>query len=97
MRIAAAWAGMALLALGACGPMGPAAVTEARLAAADNEPGNWMSHGRTYSEERYSQLDEINTENVGQLGLAWTYEMRVPRGAEATPIVVDGVMYVTSA
>jgi len=35
--------------------MGPAAVTEARLASADNEPGNWMSHGRTYSEERYSQ------------------------------------------
>lgn len=97
MRIAAALAGLCLVALGSCGPAGPAAVNEARIAAADNEPGNWMSHGRTYSEERYSPLDDITTENVSQLGLAWSYELRVPRGAEATPIVVDGVMYVTSA
>ncbi|OQW62407.1 MAG: hypothetical protein A4S17_07860 [Proteobacteria bacterium HN_bin10] len=81
-------------ALAACGP---AAVDEARIARADSEPGNWMSHGRTYAEERYSPLDDINRENVSQLGLAWSYEMRVPRAAEATPIVVDGVMYVTSA
>jgi quinohemoprotein ethanol dehydrogenase len=80
-----------------CGPAGPAAVNEARIARADSEPGNWMSHGRTYTEDRYSLLDQINTENVAQLGLAWSYELRVPRGAEATPIVVDGVMYVTSA
>jgi quinohemoprotein ethanol dehydrogenase len=81
-------------ALAACGP---AAVNEARIARADSEPGNWMSHGRTYAEERYSPLDDINRENVSQLGLAWSYEMRAPRAAEATPIVVDGVMYVTSA
>jgi PQQ-dependent dehydrogenase (methanol/ethanol family) len=81
-------------ALAACGP---AAVDEARIARADSEPGNWMSHGRTYAEERYSPLDEISRENVSQLGLAWSYEMRAPRAAEATPIVVDGVMYVTSA
>lgn len=83
--------------LAACGPAGPAAVDEARIAAADREPGNWMSHGRTYTEDRYSPLDAINRENVSQLGLAWSYEMRVPRGAEATPLVVDGVMYATSA
>jgi quinohemoprotein ethanol dehydrogenase len=86
--------GFAVAALAACGP---AAVDETRIAGADREPGNWMSHGRTYSEERYSPLDAINRENVAQLGLAWSYEMRVPRGAEATPLVVDGVMYVTSA
>lgn len=90
-------AALALAVLAACGPTGPAAVNEARIAAADGEPGNWMSHGRTYSEERYSPLDAINAENVAQLGLAWSYELRAPRGAEATPIVVDGVMYVTSA
>jgi quinohemoprotein ethanol dehydrogenase len=84
-----------LAALGACG--GPANVNEARIAAADREPGNWMSHGRTYSEERYSPLTQITTENVSELGLAWSYELRAPRGAEATPIVVDGIMYVTSA
>ena len=40
---------------------GPAAVDAARLTAADKEPGNWMSHGRTYSEQRFSPLDKINT------------------------------------
>jgi quinohemoprotein ethanol dehydrogenase len=91
-----AWAGMVLAAaLAACG--GPAAVNQARLEHADNEPGNWMSYGRTYSEQRYSPLSSINAQNVSQLGLAWTYEMRAPRAAEATPVVVDGVMYVTSA
>src|SRR5262245_51518895 len=95
MRIAGALAGLGLAAaLAACGP---AAVTEARIACADREPGNWMTHGRTYSEQRFSPLDDINRENVSQLGLAWSYELREPRGAEATPIVVDGVMYVTSA
>ena len=95
MRIAGALAGLCLVAaLGACGP---AAVTQARIEAADREPGNWLTHGRTYSEQRFSPLDDINTENVSRLGLAWSYEMREPRGAEATPIVVDGVMYVTSA
>ncbi len=97
MRVGVLAALMLLATVVACGPAGPAAVDEARILGADREPGNWMSHGRTYSEERYSPLDAINTETVGQLGLAWSYEMRVPRGAEATPIVVDGVMYVTSA
>jgi len=89
-----AWAGLLLALLAACGP---AQVNERRISNADSEPGNWLSHGRTYGEERYSPLDAINTENVSQLGLAWSYELREPRGAEATPIVVDGVMYVTSA
>jgi quinohemoprotein ethanol dehydrogenase len=97
MKTLAAAAGLSLLlALGACGRR-PAAVDEARILAADQEPGNWLTHGRTYDEQRFSPLDQVNTENVAQLGLAWSYELRVPRGAEATPIVVDGVMYVTSA
>ena len=95
MRMLGGLAGLCLVAaLSACGP---AAVTETRIAGADREPGNWMTHGRTYSEQRFSPLDGINRENVSQLGLAWSYELREPRGAEATPIVVDGVMYVTSA
>ncbi len=69
----------------------------ARILAADAEPGNWLSHGRTYSEQRYSPLKAITTETVSRLGLAWSYDLGVGRGAEATPIVVDGVMYVTSA
>jgi quinohemoprotein ethanol dehydrogenase len=81
-----------ILALTGCGP---AAVNEARIAA--GEAGNWLTHGRTYAEDRFSPLTQISIENVDELGLAWSYEMREPRGAEATPIVVDGVMYVTSA
>lgn len=97
MRPAIVLAGIALmLGVAACQPRA-GGVTEARIAAADSEPQNWLTHGRTYSEQRYSPLDRINAENVGQLGLAWTYELREPRAAEATPIVVDGVMYVTSA
>jgi quinohemoprotein ethanol dehydrogenase len=64
---------------------------------ADEDPGNWMSHGRTYSEQRYSPLDEINADNASELGLAWYYDLDTNRGQEATPIVVDGVMYVSTA
>jgi PQQ-dependent dehydrogenase (methanol/ethanol family) len=75
----------------------PAAVDSARLMAADAEPGSWMSYGRTYSEQRYSPLGQINAETVGELGLAWSFDLATERGIEATSIVVDGVMYTTSA
>jgi alcohol dehydrogenase (cytochrome c)/quinohemoprotein ethanol dehydrogenase len=78
-------------------PAGPAAVTAARLAAADTEPGQWMSHGRTYGEQRFSPLDQINTQTVGRLGLAWFADFDSRRGQEATPVVVDGVLYVSTA
>ncbi len=67
----------------------------ARIIAADKEPGNWLSHGRTYSEQRYSPLKAINAETVKDLGLAWSVDLGTRRGVEATPIVVDGVMYVS--
>jgi alcohol dehydrogenase (cytochrome c)/quinohemoprotein ethanol dehydrogenase len=72
-------------------------VDAARLANADAEPGNWMAHGRTSSEQRFSPLDQINDKNVGELSLAWYTDLDTNRGQEATPIVVDGVMYSTSA
>tara|TARA_R110000772_G_scaffold141114_4_gene250422 strand:- start:54063 stop:56216 length:2154 start_codon:yes stop_codon:yes gene_type:complete len=74
-----------------------AAVDTARLLAADAEPGNWMTHGRTYSEQRYSPLSDLNAGNVDELGLAWYFDLPDDRGIEATPIIVDGVMYVTAA
>ncbi|SEQ81995.1 quinohemoprotein ethanol dehydrogenase [Solimonas aquatica] len=76
-------------------PSGP--VDAARLIAADREPGSWLSTGRNYSEQRYSPLAAVNKSNVAQLGLAWSYKLDVDRATEATPIVVDGVMLVTSA
>ncbi len=72
-----------------------AAVDTARIIGADAEPGNWMAHGRTYSEQRFSPLDTINTDTVGDLGLAWHVDLNTRRGVEATPLIVDGVMYVT--
>src|SRR3984885_1211479 len=75
----------------------PADVNDARLSNADQEPGNWMSYGRTYNEQRFSPLKEVTDRNVGQLGLAWHYDLDTRRGQEATPVVVDGVMYFTSA
>jgi PQQ-dependent dehydrogenase (methanol/ethanol family) len=74
-----------------------AAVDSQRLIDADTEPGSWMSYGRTYSEQRFSPLDRISTQNVGELGLAWSYDLQTERGVEATSIVVDGVMYATSS
>ncbi|MFT6006389.1 MAG: quinohemoprotein ethanol dehydrogenase [Pseudoalteromonas tetraodonis] len=61
------------------------------------EPGDeWLSHGRDYSEQRFSPLDEINTENVSNLDLAWSFDFSTARGMEATPLVHDGVIYVST-
>lgn len=76
-------------------PLHAADVDGQRIANADAEPGNWMSHGRDYGEQRYSPLKKITDENVDKLGLAWSYKLDIDRGVEATPIVVDGVMYTT--
>jgi quinohemoprotein ethanol dehydrogenase len=75
----------------------PADVDAARLADADRESGNWMTYGRTYTEQRFSPLKQIDQSNIGQLGFAWHFDLDTRRGQEATPIVVDGVMYFTSA
>lgn len=74
-----------------------AQVDTARIKAADSEPGVWLSTGRTYSDQRFSPLDKVNDQNVAKLGLAWTYKVDVDRGTEATPLVVDGMMYTTGA
>ena len=71
-------------------------IDEQRIIAADSEPGNWLAHGRDYGEQRFSPLKLINQENIDRLGLAWETPAQSTRGLEATPIVVDGVMYTTS-
>jgi len=68
-----------------------------RLANADQETGNWLAHGRTYKEQRFSPLTQINTESVAELGLSWAYDTEYSRGLEASPIVIDGVMYSTGS
>jgi quinohemoprotein ethanol dehydrogenase len=98
MRILGILGAATLLAAAACSQGETAkGVDDARLLAAASEPGNWLTHGGTYEEQRYSQLDTINDGNVGGLGLAWHHEFDTNRGQEATPIVADGVLYTTSA
>ena len=57
----------------------------------------WLSHGRDYSETRFSPLTVINRSNVNHLGLAWSYEFDDNRALEATPLIADGVLYTSSS
>ncbi len=75
----------------------PAAVDQQRLAAANQDPGQWMSHGRDWTEQRFSPLKQINDSNVSRLGLAWFAELNTYRGVDATPLEIDGVLYNVSA
>jgi quinohemoprotein ethanol dehydrogenase len=54
---------------------------------------DWPTVGLDYAETRFSKLDQINSGNVKELGLAWSYNLESSRGIEATPLVVDGIMY----
>ncbi|MBE7419028.1 MAG: PQQ-dependent dehydrogenase, methanol/ethanol family [Ideonella sp.] len=58
---------------------------------------DWPSHGLDYAETRYSRLKQIDASNVKDLGLAWSYNLESTRGVEATPVVVDGIMFVTAS
>lgn len=70
-------------------------VNDLRIRLANGEPENWLAHGRTYDEQRHSPLEQVNAENVGDLGLAWAFDTEVGRGHESTPIVIDGTMIFT--
>ena len=72
-------------------------VSGKRIIEANLEPENWMSHGRTYDEQRFSPLNQINPENIKDLGIAWHFTTDTNRGHEASPIVIDGVMFISSA
>jgi PQQ-dependent dehydrogenase (methanol/ethanol family) len=91
-----------LFGLVACGDRsrvvdGAVAVSDARLVNADADQDNWLTNGRTYKEQRHSPLTQINEETAARLGLIWHADMGTIRGLEATPIIVDGVIYVTSS
>ena len=91
------FAALALCACDSATKTGTGSSGTDRVLGADKEPGNWLAHGRTYGEQRYSPLAKISAATVPRLALAWSYELKSNRGAEATPIVIDGTMYVTSA
>lgn len=74
---------------------GPAMVTGATMRNADApaQVGDWASYSRTWDEQRFSPLTQINDANVGGLGLAWYDDLETYRGVQASPLVVDGILY----
>jgi alcohol dehydrogenase (cytochrome c) len=72
-----------------------AQVTYQRLLKAGAEPHNWLTYSGSYKSWRYSALDQINRQNVANLKLAWVSQMATTHRIETTPLVVDGIMYVS--
>ena len=71
-------------------------INSKRIINADKEPHNWLSHGRDYNEQRYSPLNQINKQTISKLELEWSLDMGTTRGLEATPIIDNGIMFVSS-
>ncbi len=65
-----------------------------RIVNADREPGSWLTYSRDYLGQRFSPLDQITPANAGRLKVKWAYQFDVPNN-EVSPIVADGVMYIT--
>ena len=85
----------ALISLASHANSQPAAQT-VNEASIMNPGGEWLSYGRTYREQRFSPLDSVNRDNVDELDLVWSFKFDTARGMEATPIVHDGVIYVST-
>ena len=87
---------MCAVAALAFGPVpGNAQVPYRRIAGADSEPSGWVTYSGNYQAQRFSSLNQINRQNVSQLKPAWVYQMRNSGIVETSPIVADGVMYIT--
>src|SRR6185312_15204013 len=72
-----------------------AQVTYQRLLDAGKDSGNWLTYSGTYQGWRYSELNQITPANAAKLKLQWVYQMPTTLMVETTPIVVDGIMYVS--
>jgi quinohemoprotein ethanol dehydrogenase len=72
-------------------------VTEERVLAESGKGVNWFLKGGGFDGSHFSPLGEINSGNVGELGLAWVSGIPAPDGISATPVVVDGVVYFSAA
>ena len=96
--LAAAAALSTLLAATSLSAQTPAAKVDGTFVR-DNEATSreWPTIGLDYAETRFSKLKRIDASNVKDLGLAWSYNLESTRGVEATPLVVDGLMYVTAS
>ena len=73
-----------------------AQVTSERLLDASREPQQWLMYSGAYDGSRFTPLDQINRSNVQRLALQWVFQTRVRGQHETTPLVIDGVMYLTT-
>jgi glucose dehydrogenase len=74
-----------------------AEVTADRLVDAASEPHNWLTYSGTYASQRHTSLRQIRASNVAELELKWIFQAQSLESFETTPLVVDGVMYITEA
>lgn len=72
-------------------------VDDARLVAANTDSANWLTYGRTYDEQRFSPLRQVNDSTITTLGLVWSHDLPTTRALEATPLVIDGTLYTTGS
>jgi alcohol dehydrogenase (cytochrome c) len=86
----------ALLMLGLLAPAGASAqVSYDRLRHAEAEPGNWLTYSGSYAGHRYSPLAELTPKSVAGLKAAWVYQVAEKTRLETSPIVIDGILYIT--
>jgi len=98
MRVSIFTASVVILALaGIARSQASKPVDNTRLRSADRDSGNWLMYGRTYDDHRFSPLKQINEQTIAKLGLIWSRELGTTRGLEATPLVENGVIYMTGS
>lgn len=76
-------------------PLALGQVPYERIRAAAFEPGNWLTHSGNYQGHRHSSLAQINTSNVHGLKPVWVFQMQDRGRVQTSPIVVDGILYIT--
>ncbi len=74
-----------------------ARINAATLISAAKDTTSWLTYNRSYDGQRYSPAAQINQSNVAQLGLAWFADLDTQRGQEATPLLIDGNIYISTA
>jgi len=96
MKLRFRWAGAGVLIFALQAGAAETVVNDATLSV-EGDGSNWLAYGRNYSEQRYSPLDQINTETVSRLGVAWVMELPSDKALVGTPLVVDGVLFFTGS
>lgn len=86
-----------LAALALTFPLHAAPVDEQRVLSDSTTGEQWLLNGGNFRGEHFSPLDQVNTANVARLGLDWTLDLPAPDGIAATPLVIDGTIYLSAA